>query len=156
VAENLALPLCYHQNCVPTAAQPRVQGVLEMMELQDIAASAPASLTRNLRQRVAFARALVLSPEVLFLDDPLAGIDPRESRWWLEFVDGLLKGHPILERRALTLVVGTDNLAPWGDRGRQFGFISEGRFTAVGSRADLLRAPNPALRELLPVAWLKE
>ncbi len=156
VAENLALPLCYHRNCTPADSDQRVRHILETMDLSEIAHHAPASLNRNVRQRVALARALVLSPELLFLDNPLAGVDPRETRWLLEFLDRLVQGHPVLEGRALTLVVGTDDLEPWGERGGQFAWIHHGRFVPVGGRSDLVRMNNPALRELLPVDWLGE
>ena len=156
VGENLALPLRYHQNCAPGGAQERVHAVLQAMELPDVAHSTPATLNRNLRQRVALARALVLSPELLFLDNPLAGIDPRETRWWLDFLDALQKGHPLLEGRPLTLVAGTDDLQPWTSHGRQFAFIDHGRFVHVGGRSELMKMENQALRQLLPLDWLGE
>jgi ABC-type transporter Mla maintaining outer membrane lipid asymmetry ATPase subunit MlaF len=156
VGENLALPLCYHQNCVAGGAQERVQAVLHAMDLQDLTHSTPVTLNRNLGQRVALARALVLSPELLFLDNPLAGIDPRETRWWLDFLDALLKGHPLLQGRPVTLVAGTDDLQPWTDHGRQFAFIDQGRFVHVGAASELMKQENPALRQLLPLDWLGE
>jgi phospholipid/cholesterol/gamma-HCH transport system ATP-binding protein len=156
VGENLALPLCYHQNCAPVSTQGRVQAVLEAMDLGDATHRTPANLNRNERQRAALARALVLSPELLFLDNPLASIDPRETRWWLEFLAPLVKGHPLLQDRPLTLVASTDDLQPWTDRGQQFAFIDQGRFITVGVAADLMRQENPALRQLLPLDWLGE
>jgi phospholipid/cholesterol/gamma-HCH transport system ATP-binding protein len=155
VAENLALPLCYHRNCAPTTAEERVQTVLRLMELAEVAHETPVVLNRNLRQRVALARALVLSPELLFLDNPLTSIDPREARWWIKFLEALRQKHPILEGREATIVVGTDDLRLWGEGDHQFAFIHEGRLLAVGRRADLLQQHNPVLRQLLPLDWLK-
>lgn len=155
VAENLGLPLCYHHNCDPSASEDRVNTVLEMMGLSGIAQRTPLLVNRNLRQRVALARALVLAPELLFLDNPLAGLDPREIRWWLAFIERLLDKHPILNGRDLTLVVSTDDLQPWGEQGRQFAFIDRQRLVSVGSRADLAKLDTPALRELLPAGWLE-
>ena len=156
VAENLSLPFCYHHNCEADAGDKRVQHVLELMELGELAQQTPAVITRNLRQRVALARALVLSPELLFLDNPLAGLDPREARWWLEFLDALRKGHGVTDGRPLTLVVSTDDLEPWGERGEQFAYLANRRFVPVGDRAELRNQSTPALRELLPVGWLDE
>jgi len=155
VAENLALPLCYHENCVATGANERVQAVLQWMELDAVATTTPANLNRNLRQRVALARALVLAPELLFLDNPLASIDPREARWWIKFLRQLQEKHPILHGRSATIIVGTDDLRPWHDDPHQFAFIDDGRFRVVGSRSELLLPSNQALRPLLPADWLK-
>jgi phospholipid/cholesterol/gamma-HCH transport system ATP-binding protein len=155
VAENLALPLCYHRNCVPSASEPRVQTVLQAMELTAVAHSTPAVLNRNLWQRLALARALVLSPELLFLDNPLASIDPRESRWWMKFLKSLRHGHPILDGRIPTLIVGTDDLRLWGEEVCQFAFLHDGQFTVVGSRTELVQQAIPGLRQLLPIDWLK-
>jgi ABC-type transporter Mla maintaining outer membrane lipid asymmetry ATPase subunit MlaF len=156
VAENLALPLHYHRNWAPSDSDPRVHAVLEAMGLAEVAHVTPVLLNRNVRQRVALARGLVLGPELLFLDNPLADVDPRETRWWIEFLGTLVEGHDILEGRPLTLIAGTDDLEPWGELGRLFAFIQNGRFVPMGSRAELLAQPNPALRELLPLAWLRE
>jgi phospholipid/cholesterol/gamma-HCH transport system ATP-binding protein len=154
VAENLALPLCYHQNYAPTGAEERVQTVLKLMELESVADAAPANLNRSLRQRVALARALVLAPELLFLDNPLASVDPFETRWWIKFLRQLQEKHPILQGRSATIVVGTDNLRPWREDSLQFAFIHEGRFQVIGNRKALLEPGNLALRPLLPADWL--
>lgn len=156
VAENLALPLCYHQNCVPEASQERVVAVLTATELTEFADVTPVALTRNLRQRTALARALVLGPELLFLDNPLAETDPRETRWWLAFLDRLLAGKGLLGDKPLSLAVATDDLKPWGGHGRQFAYLHNHQFVAAGSRTDLLKETDPALRELLPLDWLGE
>jgi phospholipid/cholesterol/gamma-HCH transport system ATP-binding protein len=156
VAENLALPVCYHSNCPPGEANPRVQAVLEAMELSHVRASRPTAINRSLRQRVGLARALVLAPSLLFLDSPLAGIDPHEARWWLSFLRKLSEGHPLIKGHKATLIVATEDLQPWADQGCQFSLLQEGRFLVVGSRTDLLEKRAQVLPELQPVAWLNK
>jgi ABC-type transporter Mla maintaining outer membrane lipid asymmetry ATPase subunit MlaF len=124
--------------------------------LADVAHQTPVTLNRNLRQRTALARALVLSPELLFLDNPLASIDPREAQWWLEFLKALRDHHPLLEGRQATLVASTDDLQPWGGHPGPFAVLDRGRFVPVGQRSELVKQDNPALRQLLPVDWLTE
>jgi ABC-type transporter Mla maintaining outer membrane lipid asymmetry ATPase subunit MlaF len=155
VAENLALPFCYHRNCAPEASEPRVQEVLSAMELGMVANSTPVLINRSLRQRVALARAMVLSPEILFLDSPLSGVDPQEERWWVDFLDSLAVGHPILGNRMTTIVVGTDDLEPWGGHACQHAVIQKRRFIPVGSQEELLAMRDELLPGLLPVDWLE-
>jgi ABC-type transporter Mla maintaining outer membrane lipid asymmetry ATPase subunit MlaF len=156
VAENLALPFCYHHNCAPVASEKRVLEVIEAMELGPVAGSTPAVINRSLRQRAALARALVLSPELLVLDSPLAGVDPREERWWIDFLDALARGHPVLDNRPATLVVGTDDLEPWGGHACQYAVIQSRRFVPVGTRNELVSRRDQLLPELMPVDWLRE
>ena len=155
LGENLSLPLCYHQNCVPAATHQRVQTVLESMELASVVDLTPMAASRNIRQRVALARALVLSPRLLFLDNPLVGVDPRETRWWLEFLDALVRGHPLLGGCPLTIVAGTDDFQPWASHGSHFGLIDRGQLAVLGTWDDVQRHTNPALRELLPLDSLE-
>ena len=73
----------------------------------------PANVSGNWRQRAALARALMLKPEVLLLDNPLAGLGARHRQWWLRFLDQLWRGHDWCGGRPMTLVVTTDDLRPW-------------------------------------------
>ncbi len=156
VAENVALPLRYHQNCAEPEAATRVRDVLEAVELLPAARDRALHLGRDRAQRAGLARALALKPEVLFLDNPLAGLDPRERYWWLEFLSALSRGHPVLDRRPLTLVVAVNDLNPWSGRGRQFAFINQNRFLPVGGRKELDSCREPLLRELLAAELMTE
>jgi ABC-type transporter Mla maintaining outer membrane lipid asymmetry ATPase subunit MlaF len=140
VRDNVALPLCYHRHCAPEAVRDRVNAVLEATGLTALGNRPGGRINRSWRQRAALARALALEPEALLLDNPLTGLDPRQVRWWLEFVDALVAGHPVLGGRPATLVVATDELRPWRQRGDHFALIDGGRWRLVGGRADLERS----------------
>jgi len=149
ISENVALPLRYHRNLTRAAAEPEMRKLLELTELAPWADNTPAAMTRNWRKRAGLARALMLRPDVLLLDNPLAGLDPRHRGWWLDFLDQLSKGHEWMHHRPTTLVVSTDDLRPWRDRARQFAVLKSNRFVILGSWEQLEAAGDEVVKELL-------
>lgn len=124
IAENIAIPLRYHLNLPLAEATRAVEPLLEFIGMQgETAAFLPGSLGRNWQQRAGLARALAMKPDVLLFDSPLSGLDPRETVWWLETIEKLSAGHPILEGKAATIVVTTDDLRPWTNHARQFAVL---------------------------------
>ena len=153
VAENLALPLAYHLGAHRKEVTDRVEAILEMTHLQAYRDRLPGQMTRNLHQRVGLARALVLSPEVLLVDSPLLGVDPRQSRWWLEFLCALNRGHELFGKRPLTVVVTADDFRPWAETARQFAILKEGRFEVIGGREEVRSTREKVVQELLTPAF---
>jgi ABC-type transporter Mla maintaining outer membrane lipid asymmetry ATPase subunit MlaF len=113
-------------------------------------------VNRNWQQRIGLARALALKPEVLLLDNPLTGLDPRDAAWWLDIVDALAAGHPIVDGKPLTLVVTGDDLRPWQNRARQFAVLKNRQFVSLGARADLAGHTETHLQDLLPQGVMRE
>jgi ABC-2 type transport system ATP-binding protein len=86
VAENLA---CFADLYEVPDAHDRVDRALRAAGLSDRARDACGTLSKGLRQRVALARALLSDPEVLFLDEPTAGLDPVATREVHELIAAL-------------------------------------------------------------------
>ncbi len=149
VAENVALPLRYQKNLSAAEAATAVEKLLEMLELTPFADLTSPGLAANWRQRAALARALILKPEVLLLDNPLAGLGARHRQWLLQFLDRLQRGHEWFGGRPLTLVVTTDDLRPWRHEQRKYAVLDEKNFSVLGSWADAEAAPGRAVKELL-------
>lgn len=156
ILENLALPVCYHQNITLEEARERVRAVLDFVELPHIEKRHPRHITRNILQRVALARALMLAPEVLLIDNPLLGIDARQAYWWRDFLPTLLKGHPLFQNRPFTLVVTADEFLNWREQGTHFALIHDRKWKIIGSRAALQSATDPATLDLLTTDFKRQ
>jgi len=151
VQENIDLPLRYHRNLTPGEAEGEVTRMMEAMELVPWANSTPGAIGRNWQKRVGLARALILRPEVLLIDNPLAGLDLRHIYWWLGFLGQLSKGHQLVDGRPATLVVTTADLRPWKERATQFAILRDRRLAVLGTWAQLQAANAELVHELLMV-----
>jgi phospholipid/cholesterol/gamma-HCH transport system ATP-binding protein len=145
VAQNIALPLTYHHAFSGEELEERVSSALTRTSLNAWGNKRPDQITRNLHQRIGLARALALEPEVLLVDNPLAAVDPRQSRWWLDFLCDLQK--------SVTVIVATDDFRPWLDVGRQFALLKERHMELVGGRDEIRASRDTLVRELLTSAF---
>lgn len=138
VAENVALPLVEHAKLDRVDAT-RLAGVkLALAGLPvDAGRKSPSQLSGGMVKRAALARALALDPEILFLDEPTAGLDPISAAAF----DSLI----VTLRNALGLTVflvthDLDTLYSTCDR---VAVLSQHRVLAVGPIDDVARTDDP-------------
>jgi ABC-type transporter Mla maintaining outer membrane lipid asymmetry ATPase subunit MlaF len=152
IAENISLPLRYHRNLSDAEVAAEVQKLLELTELAPFADSTPGAMARNWQRRAGFARALILRPEVLLLDNPLAGLDLRHRAWWLNLLEQLSRGHEWTNRQPTTLIVSTNDLRLWRGGARQFAILKEKRFVVLGNWEQVEAASDELVREMRTAA----
>ena len=148
VAQNIALPMQYHPGMDEASIAARVDELLTLTGLQDYSDQMPSHLSLSIQQRVGLARALALSFEVLFLDNPLSTLSLRECRWWLDFLRQLQESHRAQDK-PLTLVASADDFRGWTDVANHFAVVEGGRFHVVGGRDELSSSAEPVVQEFL-------
>jgi ABC-type transporter Mla maintaining outer membrane lipid asymmetry ATPase subunit MlaF len=149
IAENVALPLRYQKNLSAASAAGEVQLLLELMELAPLADVTPVNVAANWRARTALARALILRPEILLLDNPQAGLQARYLQWWLKFLEQLNRGHEFFGGRPMTIVATADDLRPWQNTQRKFALLRDKKFIPLGSWNEVTAHNDEAVKELL-------
>ncbi len=150
IEENLALPLRYHRELARGDLQNSVRSMLEATGLSAWAERLPGTMGRSWQKRAGLARALVLRPEVLLLDNPLSGLDSRHLQWWLAALEQMSAGQGLAEGRPMTLVITAQDLRPWRNRAAHVAVLHRGRFYSLGRQAPLAGLTDPMLKELLP------
>jgi cobalt/nickel transport system ATP-binding protein len=76
-------------NFTPEEVKTRVEDVLEMMNITKLRDRSPHTLSGGEKKKVCIATVLVNNPDVLLLDEPSAGLDPRTQLWLVEFLQEL-------------------------------------------------------------------
>jgi spermidine/putrescine transport system ATP-binding protein len=132
-AENIAFGLKRkHQSDIPR----RVREALELVRLAVKESSYPAQLSGGERQRVALARSLVLQPDVLLLDEPLAALDPKlRKQMRLELKE--------MQRRAgITFLLVTHDQEEALSMSDQLAVMNAGAIEQVGTPRDVYLRPS--------------
>jgi len=109
----------------------RVAAVLEMLGLRDRAGDKAGTYSKGMKQRLVIARALIHQPDVLFLDEPTAGLDPSAARQVQELIEELS------HKEGRTVFLCTHNLVEAQRLCDRVGVINKGRLLAEGTPADL-------------------
>jgi phospholipid/cholesterol/gamma-HCH transport system ATP-binding protein len=141
VAENVGLPLREHSGLSETAIDEIAAWKLALTGLpREVGAQYPTELSGGMMKRASLARAMALDPELLFLDEPTAGLDPVSAAG----VDELVRR--LRDLFGLTVVMITHDLDLLWQVADRVAVLADGRVQGLGTMAELSAMDNPAVR----------
>lgn len=123
------------------SARKRIMMLLEQMKLEDKVDFFVDGLSRGMKQRLCLARALLHNPELIVLDEPASGLDPRTR---VEYMDTLRE----LREQGKTLLVSSHILSELSELCTGIGIIEQGKMVLKGSMDqifDRVNSSNPLL-----------
>lgn len=141
VLENIAFPLRELGHLPPALARDAALVKLQMVGLKAKDASKmPADLSGGMIKRVALARALIMDPPLLLLDEPTAGLDP-------EGADGFCQLLRDMHRElGLTVIMVTHDLDTLLELSSHVAVLADQKVVAVGTPKDVIATPHPFIQ----------
>jgi phospholipid/cholesterol/gamma-HCH transport system ATP-binding protein len=143
VGENVALPLNEHTPLDESTIEIMVRLKLDQVGLSGFEDYMPAQLSGGMKKRAAIARAMAMDPEMLFFDEPSAGLDPIIAAGIDELILKLKKAFHI------TIVVVTHELASAFLIADRMILIDKGNIVAAGTPEELRASQQPRVRQFL-------
>lgn len=134
VADNIAFGLKY-RNVSRSETEERVRRVLDLVQLPETADRYPKQLSGGQQQRIALARAIVIEPDVLLLDEPLSALDANLRE------DMRVELKRIQDRIGVTTVFVTHDQSEGLAMSDKIVVMSAGRVEQVGAPQDVYNAP---------------
>jgi phospholipid/cholesterol/gamma-HCH transport system ATP-binding protein len=147
VGENVALPIVEHSKLDPGIVDLMVKLKLEMVGLTGFEHLKPSEISGGMKKRVGLARALALDPELLFSDEPTAGLDPI----MVSVVDILTK--EMTRKLGVTAVVVTHDMTSAFRIGTKMIMLgtgpNQGKIIAAGTPEEIRANPHGEVQQFI-------
>jgi phospholipid/cholesterol/gamma-HCH transport system ATP-binding protein len=143
VFENVAYALREHTRFGEGEIADRVHRFLSLVGMSGTDELMPAELSGGMRKRVGIARALVLEPEMLFFDEPTAGLDPTNARLVAELIAQLRAG---VCDTAMIVTHDVEFAEMVADR---MAILHQGTFAGEGTPEEIRKSPDHAVQKFL-------
>ncbi len=138
VANNIRYGLRF-QKIEKSEGDQRLDQLLKLLNLQHLANRSPETLSGGEQQRVAMARALIVNPQVLLLDEPLSALDPRLRE---EFRLVLKR---LQQQSTATILMVTHDFAEALALGHRGAIVNAGQIEQSGSMEELFQRPQSTM-----------
>jgi phospholipid/cholesterol/gamma-HCH transport system ATP-binding protein len=143
VGENVSLPLREHTQLEETTIQIIMRLKLEQVGLAGFESYMPSQLSGGMKKRAAVARAMAMDPEILFFDEPSAGLDPIIAAG----VDNLIL--KLKKAFRMTIIVVTHELASAFLIADRMLLVNKGNIEAQGTNEEMQKSTHPRVRQFL-------
>jgi len=143
VGENIALPLREHTNLDDNVIQIIIKMKLELVGLRDFEHLMPAQLSGGMKKRVGLARAIALDPQILFYDEPTAGLDPIATA----VTDQLIRD--LTRKLGVTSVVVTHDMASAFRIADRMAMLYRGKLIALGTPDEIRRSADARVKQFI-------
>jgi len=143
VGENVALPLREHTKLEDSTIKVILRLKLEQVGLSGFENYMPSQLSGGMKKRAAVARALAMDPEILFFDEPSAGLDPIIAAGVDQLILELKKAFH------MTIIVVTHELASAFLIADRMVLIDKGNVIATGPTEEMRSSTHPRVRQFL-------
>ena len=143
VGENVALPLREHTKLEDSTIEIILRLKLQQVGLEGFEYYTPAQLSGGMKKRAAVARALAMDPEILFFDEPSAGLDPIIAAGIDELILELKRAFH------MAIIVVTHELASAFLIADRMLLIDKGNIVALGTAEEMRSSTQPRVRQFL-------
>ena len=143
VGENVALPLREHTELKEDIIRIILKMKLELVGLRDFEGLMPAQISGGMQKRVGLARALALDPEIIFYDEPGAGLDPVMAG----VIDRLTMD--LGQKLGVTSVVVTHEMGSAFRIADRMVMLYEGRIVAEGTPEEIRASSDPLVQQFI-------
>jgi len=145
IYDNVSIPLEMHTNLDKDLMDKIIKVKLKLVGLSHAMHKLPAELSGGMRKRASLARAMALDPEILFFDEPTAGLDPITS----ESLDALIL--TLKKQLNMTFVIVTHELASIHRIADKIIFLDSGEMLFCGTLKEAEKAGIPQMDRFFKV-----
>ena len=143
VGDNIALPLKEHTDLDESIIKIVVKMKLELVGLTGFEKLMPSQLSGGMKKRVGLARAIVMDPEVVFYDEPTAGLDPVMTA----VVDKLIMD--LSKKLNITSIVVTHDMKSVFRIADRIAMLHQGEILKIGNPQEIIKDNDPILKQFV-------
>jgi phospholipid/cholesterol/gamma-HCH transport system ATP-binding protein len=147
--ENLAFPLKHHTSLSPSQIDARVKELLSLVRLEGIHNQFPSELSGGMQRRLALARTLALTPQVVIYDEPSSALDPINA----DAIAHLIRD--LQHTLGVTSLVVTHDMPLAFTLADKMSMMHHGHILAYGTVEEIKQNPNPLVQQMLSGNSLK-
>ncbi len=143
IEENIRFPLDMFSKQTLKEKKDRVNYCLERVSLEGINNKFPSEISGGMQKRVGIARAIVLNPKYLFVDEPNSGLDPKTAIT----IDDLISD--ITKEFNITTIINTHDMNSVMEIGENICLLDKGRLAWHGTKNEVLDSANDTLSSFI-------